>query len=331
MTAEELKQIFGRAVPDRGKLQEIRLRAGKPVLVFMDGREYMMGREGLLEPDADLSPVLADPALIREILGIFSRHSLYAFEDEIRQGFLTIEGGHRVGIAGKAVPEGSRLRTIRDISSLNIRLAHEKPGCGDPVLPWLYENGRLQNTLILSPPGAGKTTLLRDVVRQVSNGNRYGPGLQTAVVDERSELGACFKGVPQCDLGMRTDVMDGCPKALGMVMMIRSMAPGAVAVDEIGDREDLEALRYVMKCGCRILATVHGSSPEDLKKKPVLAEMVREGMFSRYVALSRRMGPGTVEAVCDGELRLLAGKGCQNEGNGAGSLETEGKAEAPGA
>ncbi len=153
MTAEELKQIFGRAVPDRGKLQEIRLRAGKPVLVFMDGREYMVGREGLLEPDADLSPVLADPALIREILGIFSRHSLYAFEDEIRQGFLTIEGGHRVGIAGKAVTEGSGLRTIRDISSLNIRLAHEKPGCGDPVLPWLYENGRLQNTLILSPPG----------------------------------------------------------------------------------------------------------------------------------------------------------------------------------
>lgn len=106
-----------------------------------------------------------------------------------------------------------------------------------------------------------------------------GPGLQTAVVDERSELGACFKGVPQCDLGMRTDVMDGCPKALGMVMMIRSMAPGAVAVDEIGDREDLEALRYVMKCGCRILATVHGSSPEDLKKKPVLAEMVRKECF----------------------------------------------------
>ena len=252
------------------------------------------------------------------ILGIFSRHSLYAFEDEIRQGFLTIEGGHRVGIAGKAVTEGSGLRTIRDISSLNIRLAHEKPGCGDPVLPWLYENGRLQNTLILSPPGAGKTTLLRDVVRQVSNGNRYGPGLQTAVVDERSELGACFKGVPQCDLGMRTDVMDGCPKALGMVMMIRSMAPGAVAVDEIGDREDLEALRYVMKCGCRILATVHGSSPEDLKKKPVLAEMVREGMFSRYVALSRRLGPGTVEAVCDGELRLLrseerrVGKECRS-------------------
>ena len=168
-------------------------------------------------------------------------------------------------------------------------------------------------------------------MRQVYKGNRYGPGLQTAVVDERSELGACFKGVPQCDLGMRTDVMDGCPKALGMVMMIRSMAPGAVAVDEIGDREDLEALRYVMKCGCRILATVHGSSPEDLKKKPVLAEMVREGMFSRYVALSRRMGPGTVEAVCDGELRPLAGKGGQNKGNGSGSPETEGKAEAPGA
>ena len=204
-------------------------------------------------------------------------------------------------------------------------------GVAKDVYPKLWSEGSFESTLILSPPGAGKTTLLRDVVRQVSNGNRYGPGLQTAVVDERSELGACFKGVPQCDLGMRTDVMDGCPKALGMVMMIRSMAPGAVAVDEIGDREDLEALRYVMKCGCRILATVHGSSPEDLKKKPVLAEMVREGMFSRYVALSRRLGPGTVEAVCDGELRLLAGKGCQNEESGAGSPETEGKAEASGA
>lgn len=348
MTAEELKRIFGRAVPEGGELQEIRLRAGKPVLVFMDGQEYAVGRRGLFEmeglqsgrrtfrkavlrPEAEdgtdqeaRSPVLADQALIREILGIFSRHSLYAFEDEIRQGFLTIEGGHRVGIAGKAVAGENGLRTIKDISSLNIRLAHEKPGCGDPVLPWLYENGQLRNTLILSPPGAGKTTLLRDVVRQVSNGNQYGPGLQTAVVDERSELGACFKGVPQCDLGMRTDVMDGCPKGQGMVLMIRSMAPGVVAVDEIGDREDLEALKYVMKCGCRILATVHGGSPEDLKKKPVLAEMVREEMFSRYVVLSRRRGPGTVEAICDGGLRLLARAGCRDKGGG---LETEGKTE----
>lgn len=128
MTAEELKQIFGRAVPDRGKLQEIRLRRGSRCWsLWTDGNIWWAGR-GFWSPDADLSPVLADPALIREILGIFSRHSLYAFEDEIRQGFLTIEGGHRVGIAGKAVTEGSGLRTIRDISSLNIRLAHEKPG-----------------------------------------------------------------------------------------------------------------------------------------------------------------------------------------------------------
>ena len=127
MTAEELKQIFGRAVPDRGKLQEIRLRAGKPVLVFMDGREYMVGREGLLEPDADLSPVLADPALIREILGIFSRHSLYAFEDEVRQGFITIQGGHRVGIAGKAVMEGDKVKSVKYISYVNLHQGHIQP------------------------------------------------------------------------------------------------------------------------------------------------------------------------------------------------------------
>ena len=306
MTAEELKQIFGRAVPDRGKLQEIRLRAGKPVLVFMDGREYMVGREGLLEPDADLSPVLADPALIREILGIFSRYSLYAFEDEIRQGFLTIEGGHRVGIAGKAVTEGSGLRTIRDISSLNIRLAHEKPGCGDPVLPWLYENGRLQNTLILSPPGSGKTTLLRDVVRQVSNGNRYGPGLQTAVVDERSELGACYQGIPQNDLGMRTDVLDGCPKSEGMLMLIRSMAPAVVAVDEIGGKEDIRAVEYVQNCGCVLAATAHGASLEEVRERPGFRELLAEKTFKRLVFLSsRREQRGMVEAIYDGEFRQI--------------------------
>ena len=317
MTAEELKRIFGRAVPEGGELQEIRLRAGKPVLVFMDGQEYAVGRRGLFEmeglqsgrrtfrkavlcPEAEdgtdqeaRSPVLADQALIREILGIFSRHSLYAFEDEIRQGFLTIEGGHRVGIAGKAVAGENGLRTIKDISSLNIRLAHEKPGCGDPVLPWLYEDGQLRNTLILSPPGAGKTTLLRDVVRQVSNGNQYGPGLQTAVVDERSELGACFKGVPQCDLGMRTDVLDGCPKAQGMLLLLRSMSPQVIAVDELGEETDRRALQKAAACGCGLLATLHGTDETDAAKR--LGESCLRQIFDRIVILK---GRGRMECRC---------------------------------
>ena len=144
--------------------------------------------------------------------------------------------------------------------------------------------------------------MLRDVIRQVSNGTVWGRGISVSVVDERSELASCFHGIPQLDLGIRTDVLDGCPKAQGMVMMIRSMAPGAIAVDEIGTREDLVALKDVMKCGCKILATVHGAGVEDLRKKPVVKEFIEEKMFERYVVLQRLPVPGTVSGVFDDTL-----------------------------
>lgn len=291
-------------------LQEVRIRVGQPVFVYMDGSEWRL--DHALRPQQVMQQTtrpgdlyFADSRLIKDILGIFSGHSLYAFEDEMRQGFLTVEGGHRVGISGKVVLGDHGIRTIKDISSLNIRIAHERPGCADMVLPWIYEDGEVLNTLFLSPPGAGKTTILRDAIRQISDGNLHGGGVSVSVVDERSELGACFRGVPQCDLGRRTDVMDGCPKVEGMLMMIRSMAPRVLAVDEIGTRADLEALRDVMKCGCKILATVHGTSVEDLKRKRVLGEMVADGMFSRYVVLSRTPHPGTVVGIYDETCRQI--------------------------
>ena len=304
MEAADLKKYLERAAGTAG-LQEIRIRAGQPVFLIIDGAEWVLGEQGLLSGSGAKTAPRAEKRLLKELLEIFARHSLYAYEDEIRQGFLTIEGGHRVGLCGKAVLEGDKVRTIKEISSLNIRIAHEKRGCADAVFPYLFEDGGLVNTLLVSPPGAGKTTMLRDMIRQVSDGSRYGPGRSVAVVDERSELAACFLGQPQCDLGMRTDVLDGCPKAVGMMMAIRSMAPYAVAVDEIGTKEDLEALRQASNCGCRILATVHGSSVFDLTNKPVISEMVREKVFGRYVVLGKSPHPGTAIGIYDENRREL--------------------------
>ena len=292
MTASEFKYMFSQTIPEDGRVQEIRIRAGCPIFVRVNGNEVRLNG-------------YADSRLIRELMELFANHSLYAYEEEIRQGYMTIEGGHRVGISGKAVLDGRQIRTIKDISGLNIRLAHEWKGCAELVLPWLYQNGEIQNTLFISPPGGGKTTILREVIRNVSDGTSYDKGRAVSVVDERSELGSCLRGIPQCDLGQRTDIMDGCPKALGMTMMIRSMGPEVLAADEIGAREDLEALRDALRSGVKILVTAHGDSVEDIQKKQVLCEMVEERMFGRYVVLGAKPHPGTVMGVYDCLCREL--------------------------
>ena len=289
---ETILQILDCPVSYAAGIREIRIRVGQPILIDQNGTDYLLERN-------------IDSGWIRERLGMFAKHSLYSFEDEIRQGFITVEGGHRVGISGKVVMDGERIRMIKEISSLNIRFAQEQKGCADVLIPWIISGHEIQNTLFISPPGSGKTTMLRDVVRQLSNGTKERGGVSVSVVDERSEIGACFRGIPQCDLGMRTDIMDGCPKGLGMSMMIRSMAPTVLAVDEIGTKEDVEALREVMKCGCRILATVHGAEVDDLKKKPVFRQMVEEMMFDRYVVLGRIPHPGTIRGIYDERLRRL--------------------------
>ncbi len=326
--AGSVRELLREAAPDWEKVQEIRLRVGRPVFVVSGGKEYVLTKEGLRRMDAArpsaeapgrpradsvLPPsgntgaakhfppqtYMATQQDLRETLEYVGSHSLYAFEDEIRQGFITIQGGHRIGLAGKTVMDARGIRTIKYISFLNVRLAHQVRGCADKILPYLFENGQALHALFVSPPRCGKTTLLRDVIRQLSD------GLTVGVVDERSELAACWQGIPQNDLGDRTDVLDCCPKASGMMMLVRSMSPDVIAVDEIGSREDIDAMRYVMNCGCRVLATVHGDSAEAVAKKPVLGEMVSEGMFDRYILLSSRRGVGTVEEIRDRTGRRL--------------------------
>lgn len=301
-----IRNILQKTKIDLKELQEIRLRAGKPLLVMAGGREYFVTAGGSLTEEEQRGWRVPKRE-IAETMEYIANYSLYAYEDEVRQGFLTISGGHRVGIAGKAVTDGGRIRSIRHISFLNVRVSHEVKGCADAVMPYLAKEGEICHTLILSPPGCGKTTLLRDMIRQISNGGSYCRGQTVGVVDERSEIGGAYLGVPQNDLGIRTDLLDCCPKAEGMMLLIRSMAPRVLAVDEIGGAEDISAIEAAVNCGCRILATVHGSSMEDIRRKPMLGRLMEQEVFERYIILHNLGGAGTVRRIVGKEGKILYG------------------------
>ncbi len=302
----KLRTVLGKLQINFNNLQEIRLRMNAPLLIIYDNREYFISDEAKIVNHPSQGIQISRNE-IRETMEYISNYSLYAFEEEIRQGFITISGGHRIGLAGKIILEEDSIRGMKHISFINIRLAHQVKGCADPVLPYLVnEKGTgIYHTLLISPPRCGKTTLLRDIIRQLSDGSKYLKGMSVGVVDERSEIGACYMGIPQNELGIRTDILDCCPKARGMMMLIRSMSPQIIAVDEIGSKQDLEAIDHVIGCGCKLIATVHGCSIEDIRNKPILGELVQKGLFERYVILSNTTKIGHLEEIYDAAGKRL--------------------------
>jgi stage III sporulation protein AA len=299
--SREVAAILKKTDPDMlGKAEEIRMRAGRPLMICFNGDDRFVERDGSLALTAR-QPVLITSENIVETLELVSKNSLYSYMEEIRNGFITLEGGHRVGVAGKAVLSEGRIRNIKEISGLNIRFAKEIIGCGGKVLKHIISGGSVCNTLIVSPPQCGKTTMLRDLARSLSNGEYALKGMKVGIVDERSEIASCKNGIPQFDVGLRTDVLDGCPKTQGLPMIIRTMSPEVVITDEIGNSGDCECIIKVLNAGVKVIASAHGYSIAEMKTREEVLKLIEKKAFDRYVVLSGREGPGTLEEVIDGE------------------------------
>ena len=267
------------------ELEEIRIRINRPIEMTLKGAPRFLSY--IIQPEDAF-----------HLMNKISHFSIYTLEEELKRGYITVSGGHRIGLAGKVILEEGKVKAIRDISSFNIRIAREKVGIAEPIIPFIFK-GNWMHTMIIGPPQTGKTTMLRDIARIISSGNtaKGFEASKVGIVDERSEIAGCVNGVPQLTFGHRLDVLDACPKAEGMMMLIRSMSPDVLIVDEIGRKEDAEAIQEAVHAGIKLVMTTHGTSLDEIRNRPSLRNILDQRIFERFVILSRASGPGTITHI----------------------------------
>lgn len=270
------------------RLQEIRCRIHQSIELVFDDDVFFM-EECILQSSH-----------FQSMLSQISAYSLYRLEDELREGFMTIKGGHRIGLAGEVTASQNKVHALQYVTFLNIRIAKQHRGCAQSLLPYIYKNNYC-HTLILGAPKTGKTSLIRDISRLISNGWSNVPSQKVGLIDERSEIAASHRGIPTLEVGKRTDVLDQCPKVEGMMMLIRSMSPEVLVVDEIGNARDIQGIQEAMHAGVTVICTAHANSIKDIHARPSFQPLFHSKSFRRIVHLSALEIPGTIHTVYDAE------------------------------
>ena len=270
---------------------EIRLRVNSPILIKSVKEDYFIEKNmKICKKDID------------DTISIITKNSIHAFEKEIKNGYITVEGGHRIGLGGDCIYESDCFKGFKNITSLNIRIAREFPGCSKKYLKYLVASSKnIYNTLIVGPPLSGKTTIIRDISRNLSDGitNPYFQGCDITLIDERGEISSVFNGIPQMYVGTRTDVLSYCMKKEGFFMSIRSLSPKVIICDELGSKEDFEIMQYALKSGVNIIATAHGFNIEDVKRNIYMKSIIENNFFDRALILSSGKMPSQVKKVYD--------------------------------
>lgn len=273
---ENMKQAVMQKIAARwSQLEEIRLRLNRPIELNFHKQIEWINEIIFTEKDSIY------------VLNQLSEHSLYRLEDELREGYITVTGGHRVGLAGEVTTVNGKIKQLQHITFFNIRIAREIKQIAAPIISYIKNDNSYYNTLIIGPPQTGKTTIIRDIARLIGDRKDHYNPQKVGIIDERSEIAASINGVPQHNVGLRTDVMDACPKVAGMMMMIRSMSPDVLVVDEIGKEDDVNALMEAVFAGVTIICTAHGSSMEELKRRPSMRPLFENYVFGRMIILQK--------------------------------------------